>query len=1293
MTFPIHNLLSLMIFMLFNIFISNCLDTNGNYTVYTDQIQHSYPTSITLLNNNILMIYNDGIFLYNSELKEETVKVNTNFTKDEILNSEMEQFSLSDDGYILITIKGNLYIFDKNADNYNNFEFNFTASYYTIIPHKKSGNDLYYFIAGPSSSKLYIYYYKFSIDKIEVINQIELDIGKIYSTYSIAGLSCLFMIPNNQNEQVLTCFFSFTVNDANYLHASSFKVADLTEISDLHSSMIIKQPCTIIRAKSDENKSKSLMLCKSQSIEWIVFDFNIKNFTEPIKFDAACSEFSRLKNRFYYFEQTGEYAYICQENACTFYFCNFGKDLQMTFQQGYNVANCYLANSVSLIYSNYLKQYVVLTEKQVNSIWTTFAALLNDVESKQINTTNKESEDTEESEKEEEENQKSDEEDEKCPEKCELCNENSISKNKCLSCNQNNNYFPVDFGKGIKDSENFMECYSENTKPENFYFDKIEKVFKLCFETCKTCIYGGTHSENNCTSCDNDLIFKPRKNFSDCVAKCPFYYYYNLYDQYKCTNNSICPDEAKLLIKKYSECTNNCNIEEYKYKYSGECLEKCPENTTADKNLVCKDNDINKCSLSEFNLNIENENLINEVINLQVKNYAKDFSYTDKHVSVYNCENYKILIFKKDSGCLDELGLDASKIYCGECYEKLKKANSITDELIIVLLENLKTTKTSFSLFNPKTYKKLSTNSICEDNEISIYANIFSLLNNSDLDINTIKNLTDQEIDIFNSSSKFYTDLCYHFESPNGKDVTLNDRILIFFPNITLCDEGCLYKGINFTTMECKCQCKFNDIMNTNIFGDNAIINSMTNDYLELINGNNIVVLKCIKDVFNMEYMIKCTGAIIMSIIITFGLFFIFIFFALESGKVSEYLYYLSEYYIFYVKYGAKNLEIKMAKDNKHKKDNKGKKKDKNSSEHKKSKHNDNIHNIHAPPKNKKIKIALHQLSGRESEQISQSNEGNITTYEKKKLIAKKRKKNLDISPVVLNIGKKKEIKNNNTIINIYPNVRTLDNSNSEKTKNEASLKNLVLTKDMKKKIKKICGHVNFKEYLATKFDEMEFEDVLKNDKRNFEEFYISRLKDNQTFFDTFFTKHHIKPLSIKILLFLLSLNIQLVINGLFFSEDYISERYHDTSEEHYFSFMKRIFNRMVYTVMGNSIIISFFKCIFIEERKVKLLFLREKDNPMELKFEISKLINAIKKRFKIFIVIVVFLFVFAFFYISCFNIVYPYTKKEWIKSSVVILIIVQALPAITALIEGGLRYASFKCKSEKIFNFSMLLS
>ena len=46
-------------------------------------------------------------------------------------------------------------------------------------------------------------------------------------------------------------------------------------------------------------------------------------------------------------------------------------------------------------------------------------------------------------------------------------------------------------------------------------------------------------------------------------------------------------------------------------------------------------------------------------------------------------------------------------------------------------------------------------------------------------------------IDIFNSSNKFFSDLCYYFESPNNKDTPLKDRIASFFPNITLCDLGC----------------------------------------------------------------------------------------------------------------------------------------------------------------------------------------------------------------------------------------------------------------------------------------------------------------------------------------------------------------------------------------------------------------------------------------------------------------------------------------------------------------------
>lgn len=47
---------------------------------------------------------------------------------------------------------------------------------------------------------------------------------------------------------------------------------------------------------------------------------------------------------------------------------------------------------------------------------------------------------------------------------------------------------------------------------------------------------------------------------------------------------------------------------------------------------------------------------------------------------------------------------------------------------------------------------------------------------------------------------------------------------------------------------------------------------------------------------------------------------------------------------------------------------------------------------------------------------------------------------------------------------------------------------------------------------------------------------------------------------------------------------------------------------------------------------------------------------------------------------------VYPYTRKEWIKFSVCVLIIKQLSPTFFALFEGICKFLSFSLKSEKIF-------
>ena len=69
------------------------------------------------------------------------------------------------------------------------------------------------------------------------------------------------------------------------------------------------------------------------------------------------------------------------------------------------------------------------------------------------------------------------------------------------------------------------------------------------------------------------------------------------------------------------------------------------------------------------------------------------------------------------------------------------------------------------------------------------------------------------------------------FNSPNGKDEVLQDRLKLYSPNITLCDPGCLYKGLNLTSMESEYGCKFNVILSNIV--DNAIINATVNDILD----------------------------------------------------------------------------------------------------------------------------------------------------------------------------------------------------------------------------------------------------------------------------------------------------------------------------------------------------------------------------------------------------------------------------------------------------------------------------
>ena len=255
----------------------------------------------------------------------------------------------------------------------------------------------------------------------------------------------------------------------------------------------------------------------------------------------------------------------------------------------------------------------------------------------------------------------------------------------------------------------------------------------------------------------------------------------------------------------------------------------------------------------------------------------------------------------------------------------------------------------------------------------------------------------------------------------------------------------------------------------------------------------------------------------------------------------------------------------------------------------------------------------------------------------------------------------------------------------------ESNKKGLQLVLDDKKNEKK--NNTLFKEYLSTCPDVMKYDDSIKKDDRTFSEYLKEIIEQTQSFSFSFIASDPVQPRTIKIILFCLNIILYFVINGLLFNEDYISELYHlNEKDENFFSFIFRSSVRIFYATIVALFIGYLIDFFFLEEEKVKGIFKREKDNRNILKKRVVMFINEVQNRYLSFIIVVFIILFMAFYYFLCFNYVYPKSQIEWLKSSILIFIIMQILSIIRCLLQTILRFASFKCESEILYKVSVFL-
>ena len=1237
-----------------------------------------YPKAFTLKNGNIFLIHNKAIDIYYSSFTKKNKTIiyfmhdNNNITNDYNIYKRNIISSYNENNIELLTsiINDKIYIFNEDGEKLYNSDKKISiknVEYYILVPIKKINNNYYYMIGyiNKNNNILQVIFFKFennTQNNILLYNNSIFDLSE-NDEFTNKLLTCQLM-KNNTGYELITCFYC-AKNYFEYFFIDTEKYSIIktknNRIKFPNDVEVIKE----IKSLSYSDKSKLFICFNTNSGNGYCFTYSIiiNNFSKYTQYFSNC----KLQNNiieFNYIKETKQYiySYINKENNLNLII--FNSNFQ--FLNNYTINNSKFDFGYSIVFSKNREKYIIISDK-INEISKSvfnnnftnidLASFIKENKLRNLQETNN------------------------CGtyEKCLTCNNESISRELCLSCNTEKGYYPIKLNSNLNQliADIYIDCYNNKTKPKNFFFNEDTNSYEQCYWTCASCNYKGNGNENNCTTCAMDYIKEPAiEGTTNCVVSCKNFYYYTSYGQYKCSSNPQCPEENNLLIRDKKKCVKSCLKEGdlYIYQYNGECLKKCPSDTKEDENFICRiiEKEVCSKSITQFDLyDFLKEGGVEKI----AKTYAKEFIYTDKHISLYKNDVYSIMLYKSTS-CITELQLSMPEIDFGECYIKVKAKYNITVSLIVGIIDKSSSKKsnpiTSYSFYNPITGDKLDTETACKEEVIVVKENLKSLLNDSVSNMDSILFLTEQNIDVFNKSSGFYTDICYHYESPSNKDVALRDRLLIYYPNITLCDNGCDNTGVNLTSMTAICECKFKEMSDEDENDDNSnLYQTAVNEVFNILNQINIAILACYKDLFDYKYFISCTGGLIVLILIFIQIVNCFIYYFLSFFSVKKYMFNMTESYLLYLnrspfyKPYVNKLNEEEKKSNKSNKENCPPKKEKQTLE----KENINIYPIHNNKQNVKSNKTIDKKKKIIKTQESHEDKNNSNSTSKIRLAQNK-----------LFIKKKKGRANSNTNIK-------LDKNFLLKSNEKSNLNSLTNSSNVMKKL------TFFDQYLSTQLNEMRFNDALINDKRLFFDFFCDKLKRKQVILEIFFVNDPIKPRTLKILLLILDIEVCFVVNGMFINEDYISKLFHSTEKENFISFLPRSIDRCIYTIIASVLISYIMGCFFVEERRLKSIFKYERNNYNAIKYEVSLVMNEMKWRYNIFILVTLVNSIFSWYYISCFNNIYPHMKIEWIKSSVLIILLVHLLYIIVTLVGTVLRFVSFEIKSEKMYKASLWLT
>ena len=228
--------------------------------------------------------------------------------------------------------------------------------------------------------------------------------------------------------------------------------------------------------------------------------------------------------------------------------------------------------------------------------------------------------------------------------------------------------------------------------------------------------------------------------------------------------------------------------------------------------------------------------------------------------------------------------------------------------------------------------------------------------------------------------------------------------------------------------------------------------------------------------------------------------------------------------------------------------------------------------------------------------------------------------------------------------------------------------------------------HIN-KIYNNEEINDLNYNESLLIDNRNFIQIYYSFLEYSQLIIFTFITRTDFNLRAIKISLFLFSCIIYLTFNTLFFTDDTMSHIYNKGGS---FDFLYNL-PKTLFSGVCCGIVNFLLKFLSLSQKDIKLLNNIKNVNTKNIK--LGKIIKCWKIKLIIFYILIFGFMALFHLYVGTFCSVYVNTQKHLIKSTLISFFLSMIYPFGICLVTATFRKLSLYYKNKYLFFVSKILS